>query len=216
MLQLGFLKLLHGSQLRDDSTFSVNFSATPPYEVISTATMSQSDLDILRTAEKEVDRLHNSGRFRRTLGYVFESTRLTPFELFYFIGRKLEKLLPSHGAPLDRYTDALFDALMSIEGTDRDTLRDAMLYDRIATNSSGIFPKRLIIPDKRLKKVKSALTDAFPTEKSTNRSVAVLYSKKCVIFCDYEEKDKVTGEYSVKELPFDFFGETFFDFDIDK
>ena len=213
MLQLGFLKLLHGSPVRAD-TDSLGFEFSPkcPYEIISTPTMSRSDLDTLRTAEKEVDRLHNSGRFRRTLDYLFTVTGLAPFELFHFIG----EAIPEGSLPLDAYTNALFGVLSGFGGVNPAELRDRMIYDRLATNNSGILPKSLLKEDKRLKKAKHILSLSYPIEKNVNRSVAILYTEGRVIFCDYEKRNPVTGDYEIKSENFDFFGETFFDFDIDK
>lgn len=209
MLQLGFLKLLHGSPLRDNGeSFPCSFSSEPPYEIISTPTMTKEDLDILRTVEKEVDRLHNSGRFRRTLSYIFEVTHFTPFELFLLLGRKLS----AKGLPLDRYTDALYGILSRLRGVDPAVLRDRMVYDRLATNNSGVIPKSLYIEDPRLKKVKHRLALDNPVKKGVSRSVAILYTEGKVIFCDYGKEKSSFGEYSVREVNFDFFGETFFDF----
>ncbi len=213
MLQLGFLKLLHGSPLRDNAdAFPCEFSPEPPYEIISTPTMSKADLDILRTAEKEVDRLHNSGRFRRTLDYIFEVTDFTPFELYLFLGKELT----NQSLPLDRYTDAVYGILSRLDGVDSAALRDRMISDRLATNNSGVIPKSLYIEDTRLKKVKHRLALAYPIKKGVSRSVAILYTEDRVIYCDYGKAKPVFGEYTVRAETFDFFGETFFDFDIDK
>ena len=213
MLQLGFLKLLHGSPLRDSAdVYPCIFSPGPPYEIIETPTMSAADLDILRTVEKEVDRLHNSGRFRRTLDYIFGVTDFTPFELYLFLG----KALTDKSLPLDRYTDTLYAVLSMLDGVDQQVLRDKMIYDRLATNNSGVIPKSLYIEDTRLKKAKHRLALAYPIKKGVSRSVAILYSEGKVIFCDYSKEKPSFGEYTVRAETFDFFGETFFDFDIDK
>ncbi len=217
MLQLGFLKLLHGSPLRDNTdAFPCEFSPKPPYEIISTPTMSEADLATLRTAEKEIDRLHNSGRFRRTLAYIFEVTDFTPFELFLFLGKELADALPDHGVPLDRYTDTLYCTLSRLKGVDTAVLRDRMIYDRLATNNSAIIPKSLFIGDRRLKRVKHHLALAYPVKKGVCRNVAILYSESRVIFCDYEGEKSPWDEYHIIQADFDFFGKTFFDFDIDK
>lgn len=213
MLQLGFLKLLHGSPLRDGvDVYPCIFSPGPPYEIISTPTMSEADLDILRTAEKEVDRLHNSGRFRRTLDYIFGVTDFTPFELYLFLG----KALTDKSLPLDRYTDTLYVILSELDGVDPQVLRDKMIYDRLATNNSGVIPKSLYTEDARLKKAKHRLALAYPIKKGVSRSVAILYTENRVIYCDYGKEKPTFGEYTVRAETFDFFGETFFDFDIDK
>ena len=213
MLQLGFLKFLHGSPLRENAAaFPCKFSPEPPYEIISTPTMTQADLDTLRTAEKEVDRLHNSGRFTRTLEYIFEATDLAPFELYLFLGKELT----DKSLPLDRYTDALYGLLSRLDGVEPAVLRDRMIYDRLATNNSGVIPKSLYVEDSRLKKAKHRLALTYPIKKGMSRSVAILYSEGRVIFCDYGKEKPGFGEYDIREENFDFFGETFFDFDIDK
>lgn len=213
MLQLGFLKFLHGSPLRENAAaFPCKFSPEPPYEIISTPTMTQADLDTLRTAEKEVDRLHNSDRFTRTLEYIFEATDLAPFELYLFLGKELT----DKSLPLDRYTDALYGLLSRLDGVEPAVLRDRMIYDRLATNNSGVIPKSLYVEDSRLKKAKHRLALTYPIKKGMSRSVAILYSEGRVIFCDYGKEKPDFGEYDIREENFDFFGETFFDFDIDK
>ena len=211
MLQLGFLKLLHGSPLRKGECFC-EFSSEAPYEVISTPTMSKADLERLHIAEKELDRLYNSGRFPRTLKYLLETTGFTPFELFCFVGERL----PDTPLHLDRYTDEIYGMFASYKNIDAEMLRDCMLYDRIASNNSGIIPHSLYREDRRLREVKEILAEFFPTDKGVNRCLGILYADKTVIFSDYIKKNPVTGEYGVKELPFSFFGETFFGFDIDK
>lgn len=211
MLQLGFLKLLYGSPLREGD-YNCSFSPEAPYEVISTPFMSQAELEAFHTVEKELDRLHNSGRFTRTLAYLFEATDFTPFGLFSFVGDKLS----GASLHLDRYTDEIYSIFSAVEAVDREKLRDFMLYDRIAVNNSGIIPKSLYRRDDRLRKVKHILSLVYPAKKGVCRSVGILYTQRKVIFCDYGKKDSVRGEYDVKELDFDFFGETFFDFDIDK
>lgn len=211
MLQLGFLKLLHGSPLKENG-YCCTFTQKPPYEVTSTPTMNKADFEKLHIAEKELDRLHNSGRFSRTLTYLFEATGLSPFDLFYTLGKKL----PKESLALDLYTNEVFCALCEIDKIDAKRLKDVMLYDRLASNNSGVIPKSLYRADKNLKTVKHILSLELPLKKGTKRSVGILYTEKKVIFCDYGEKDTVTDEYAVKELRFDFFGETFFNFDIDK
>jgi radical SAM superfamily enzyme YgiQ (UPF0313 family) len=89
-LQLGFLKLLHGSEMREDpDRFPCRYSDEPPYTVTATPWLTAEELDRLRDAEAVLDRLYNSGRFRRTLSYVLARTGKTPFELIWDAGRVL-------------------------------------------------------------------------------------------------------------------------------
>ena len=200
MLQLGFLKILPGTPMAEDKEkYPCVYNSEPPYEVVSTPWISEGELDKLRIAENELDRLCNSGRFRRTLDYVLNSANISPYELFFGFGMYLEAIGEKGSIPLDKYTNIAFDYFASLEGTDKGKLRDAMIYDRIATNNSGVIPERLKIADGNMKKIRNLIKEEDPINKGTNRTVAILYSENRAIYCDYENLNTVTGEYQVKE-----------------
>ena len=63
MLQLGFLKLLHGAAMREEpEEFPCVFSEDPPHEVQKTPWLSPEELAVLRAAEDALERCYNSGR----------------------------------------------------------------------------------------------------------------------------------------------------------
>ena len=67
MLQLGFLKLLHGADMREKSEkYPLEFSVHPPYEVASTPWLSVDEIKALHYTENALDRFVGSGRFKRT------------------------------------------------------------------------------------------------------------------------------------------------------
>ncbi len=201
MLQLGFLKILHGSPMDEDrEKYPCQYSKEPPYEVISTPWISREELDCLRKAENELERLYNSGRFSCTLDYVFENVRITPFELFYSFALHLEERGKKGSIPLDEYTCLVYDFLSELGGTDKKVLRDIMLFDRVATNNSGVIPDRLKVTDSMLKKAAEKVRELSPPEKGINRTVAILYTKKKIIWCDYKEKDRASGRYKVESI----------------
>ncbi|MGE5678923.1 MAG: DUF4080 domain-containing protein [Pseudomonadota bacterium] len=83
MLQLGFLKLLRGSGMRDRSIdYGMEYHAFPPYEVISTRWLSFAELLELKDIEHVLEQYHNSGRFRHTLAFLFDTLGIEPYELF--------------------------------------------------------------------------------------------------------------------------------------
>ena len=83
MLQLGFLKLLHGAEMRENfEKYPCEFSKEPPYEVISTQWTDENDLALLHKVEDALERLYNSGRFIETVDYVLDKTCSTPFKFF--------------------------------------------------------------------------------------------------------------------------------------
>ncbi len=192
MLQLGFLKLLHGAPMRENTdAYPCVYSAKPPYEVISTPWMSEQDFERLHGIESVLDRLYNSGRFCRTLRYLLEATGYTPFALF----ETLSNFLPKERVSLDAYTEQMYAVCGSWEGVDRETLRGYMACDRIATNPSGILPPCLRASEGERKRLKR-LAD---TDKRFCRPVSVkrgtAYVDGRLIYADYTVPHRVTGEY---------------------
>ncbi len=202
MLQLGFLKILHGSPMEEDfKKYFCEYSATPPYEVISTPYISHEELNQLKCAEDAVDKLYNSGRFKRTVKYLL-SCGYKPYDLFYEFGSYTNRL---GNMSLDRYLEECF-AFFSIKpNIDKFKLRDYMLLDRISTNSSGVIPACLKVEDVNLKKAKAFLDSREKTkkQKGIKRTVAKLYAKDIFVFCDYSKKDIISKEYKLNffDLP---------------
>lgn len=200
MLQSGFLKILPGSPMAENpDEFPCLYNNEPPYEVISTPWISREELQCLHIAETELDRLYNSGRFSRTLEYMFSASDITPYELFYRFGEHLKSSGEKGSIPLDRYVNLAFDFFGSLDGVDKQKLRNAMIYDRIATNNSGVIPERLKVADKNMKKIKNLIKDYDPPAKGVCRSVAILYGEGRAVYCDYIKPHPVTGRYEVKE-----------------
>lgn len=192
MLQLGFLKILYGSPMAEDKeNYPCLYGSVPPYEVIKTPSISDDELDKLRLCENELERLYNSGRFSRTLGYV---TRfMPPYDLLFGFGEHLKNIGQTGSIPLDRYVCLVYEYFSSFRGVDKMRLRDLMILDRISTNNSDVIPSCLKVPDDRLKKLRRQVVG--------HSSVAILYSENAVVYCDYsEEKNPVTGQWDIKRI----------------
>lgn len=203
-LQLGFLKLIHGSAMREDAeTYPCVFDPEPPYQVISTPAMSEADFEVLRVTERALDKVHNSGRFPRTLRFLTEEMALLPFELFYFLGQRILELEGESGSlPLDKLTDCLFEALTSRLPENKKHIRDLMVMDRLSTTKTSVMPRSLKRPDKRMNPLKQVLQNRFPRPESAMRVTALLYAgEERIVFCDYQEQDPVTGQYALQIEP---------------
>lgn len=197
MLQLGFLKLLHGCAMREKpEKYPCRYEATAPYEVIETPWLSSAELLSLHNTEDALERLYNSGRFRKTLEYLLRQNVLTPFELFSRFG-KLAAAHDLNGISLDAYTALALDFFGTISGVDKITLRDMMVCDRLATNSSGKLPPALQIKDPSLKKVKRYYEGIKP---SSRLGIAILYSEPSAVCADYTARNPVTGEYKLTKI----------------
>lgn len=206
MLQLGFLKLLHGSAMRTKPhAFPCEFNDTPPYEVRSTPWLSAGDLEQLRRTENAVDRVYNSGRFRLTAEYAIEASGLTPFAFYSGLGGAAEHANLPWNISLDDYTALLQEYCSSLPGVESEYLRDRLVRDRLATNSTGRLPPCLHRMDAQMTMVLKALSVNPETapKKGVRRGVAFLYGAKVVCWADYAPADKhpVTGRWPLHEIP---------------
>lgn len=82
MLQLGFLKLLHGTALRRDAgKYGYIAMARPPYTVLCHALISREELYRLGGIADLLDRFYSSGRFERSLDFAISHVA-SPFAFF--------------------------------------------------------------------------------------------------------------------------------------
>ncbi len=200
MLQMGFLKLLHGSAMRScPDAFPCTFSPQAPYAVTSTPWLSPADLAELSLVEHALDRTYNSGRFCRTLAYVLENQPV--FLFFLQLGQAMQAQGIVQGTALDDFT-AFFQAhCLQYCHVQADALRDCLVLDRLSTNATGRLPKCLILPDAKLAIAKKALQANPATAQSSGvvRGIALLYGRGEVAYVDYTPATQhgVTGAWKV-------------------
>jgi hypothetical protein len=71
VLQLGFLKLLKGSGIRDEADFhGYQYESLPPYQVLSNNYINYMELIKLTRIEDLLDKYFNSGDFKNTLSFI--------------------------------------------------------------------------------------------------------------------------------------------------
>ena len=81
-LQLGFLKLLKGSGLRERAAeFGYIYTMETPYEVLANHWISYPELLRLKVIEDLLERYYNSGRFASSLEFLFRQFS-SPFQMF--------------------------------------------------------------------------------------------------------------------------------------
>lgn len=199
MLQLGFLKLLHGSCMREQrEEFGILNDPEPPYEVFATRWLSFEDILRLKKCEEALDRLYNSGKFRCTLNLIFCQSGLAPFELFL----KMGEVLAAHEGNIsqDQTTDLFFSFAQKLPNVKKGALRDAMAFDRLSCDNTGRLPECLHIPDGRLAKALSLLKSEHAP--GSKLGACILYEGgERLAWTDYALRNPVTGEYAVKTRP---------------
>ena len=197
MLQVGFLKLLHGTKMRDENGEKCQFSHTPPYEIAENESLTAEELSILHNFEDVVERLYNSRRFGMTCEYLknkFESA----FDMYMGLAKYLKDINAHNG--LDEFTESVYNYFSKIENVCSAELRDCLAIDRLATNRMGALPEFLKNHSPSLKRVLNELEKNESTKRTigVKRAATVLMSKPVLAYVDYTERDYVTNRFLVK------------------
>ena len=129
-LQLGFLKLLKGSGLRERAAeYGYIFTAETPYEVMANHWISYDELLKLKQIEDLLERYHSSGRFSRSLDYLFAEFP-SPFVFFESLAHwwKAQKLDECSHKEKDYYGYLLqfYQTIKQVPGI---LLRNLLKYD---------------------------------------------------------------------------------------
>lgn len=93
-LQIGFLKLLYGTRIADNSErYGIKHRSEPPYEVLCTDTLSYEEIYELKGIAHTVDRVFNSGKFNKALEILLGNEEkqgyTTPFSFFMSLSLSL-------------------------------------------------------------------------------------------------------------------------------
>lgn len=181
MLQMGFLKLLYGSDMRENrSKYPCEYSDKPPYEVTSTPWLTESEILALKNCEDALERLYNSGRFLFALDYLTNEVGIEPFQLFFDFGNAVN----GNKLSLSLYAEKLFN-FYKIK-CDSEILREKIVCDLLSCGAEKHIPNSLKIKDALYKKVKAELSKQL----GNNVSFALLYkSGKIFAVTQSEHKD---------------------------
>ena len=186
MLQMGFLKLLYGADMRENpERYPCEFSDTPPYEVISTPWLTENELNGLKRCEDALERMYNSGRFLYTLDYLMSDCGYTPFKLFYELGNSVNGAKKS----LSEYSIEIYNHFA--KNTDSEILREKLICDLLSCSSALQIPDILKRKDKDYKKIKKHFAQIV----SKHYKVAVLYKERKVFAVDQNGEKDLHGRY---------------------
>ncbi|MCL2662323.1 MAG: B12-binding domain-containing radical SAM protein [Oscillospiraceae bacterium] len=198
ILQLGFLKLLHGSELRTQAEdFGLKYSSNPPYEIISSPWLSSGDIQTLKHTENALQHTRNKSRFLTTLEYVLTATGDRPFTLLSSLGAAV----PSHATQLENYIVKIFDFFLQQPGVEENALKDCLVYDWLGMVKGKNTPAFLKCDDAQKSLVAGRKKVAETAERVLGRKLrreefALLNSGKG-IFVDSSNRNPVTGLYDV-------------------
>ena len=200
MLQLGFLKILHGTPMADDlDKYQYEYHQEPPYEIIRTPWLSIEEMAKIHRLEDVLERMNNSGRFLNTLDYIIKTTKQSVFDILLGFGEYLQDKM-DYKIDLDSYTDLIYSYFKDMPLIDEEHLRDVMVIDRLSTNNTGRLPKKLKRYNKMSKHYRLALAQIVPEIPGIKRGLEILDTFDQVIYVDYVKADRISQKYPVKYI----------------
>ena len=139
MLQLGFLKLLKGTKIREQSKeFNYVYTQEPPYEVLSSCWISYNEMLKLKRIEHVLDVYYNSGRYEKALSYSMDKSNMSAFAYFEALAEFWQKnTLAGVSYPQsERY--AIFRRFHAERVVDNDALFNTLLvYELLKNNKTA-------------------------------------------------------------------------------
>jgi radical SAM superfamily enzyme YgiQ (UPF0313 family) len=143
-MQLGFLKLLRGTRIREEAEkHGFKYREYPPYEIIENKYLGVHEILILKEVEEVLDRTWNSGRFTYSLEYIVEFFD-TPFDLYEgfakFLMQKCRLYQPMSAASLFKL---IREYALDIEGIDSITLHSLLALDYACSLKNSVIPEFL-------------------------------------------------------------------------
>lgn len=163
-IQLGFLKLLKGSSMREEAdVWGMVYSPYPPYEIIKTKDVSYDELLELKKVEHMVDKYYNSQKFDLIIKF-FENKFETPFDFYHSLGKFFEaKGLFNRNIGNSDYYKVFLEFNMEILNDDNTILTDIIKYNYLLFNKKRGLPSFLktSIDKEEERRIKNSLRDEY-------------------------------------------------------
>ncbi|MFW6022738.1 MAG: B12-binding domain-containing radical SAM protein [Halanaerobiaceae bacterium] len=145
VLQLGFLKLLRGADIRNTvDEHCYKYIDIPPYEVLQNKYISYEELLKLKDIEFILDKYHNSGVFADVLEFIFVRYYNSYFSFFedfsaYFVDKNLHRRAHSRNS-LYRILYDFYINFIDANEKEKEAFAELLKYDLIKYNSGVKVP----------------------------------------------------------------------------
>lgn len=129
-LQLGFLKVLKGSEMCERAEeYGICYMDKPPYEVLFTKWLTFEDMLKLKRIEEMVELYYNSNQFVHTLQFLLGAFE-TPFQMFEALADFYEKKGYFVNSPARSYRyHVLLAFAREYDGTHEEIYKELLTYD---------------------------------------------------------------------------------------
>ncbi len=145
-IQLGFLKLLKGSSMREEAEkWGIVYSPYAPYEIIRSKDISYEELLLLKKVEAMVDKYYNSCKFNNVIKF-FLNIYEKPFDFYYDLAIFFEEKgnFKRSIGNVEYYKILLDFYLEKIGGKDEGLFKEVLKFDYLCFNKKRWLPDFLV------------------------------------------------------------------------
>ncbi len=145
-IQLGFLKLLKGSSMREEAEkWGIVYSPYAPYEIIRSKDISYEELLLLKKLEAMVDKYYNSCKFNNVIKF-FLNIYEKPFDFYYDLAMFFEEKgnFKRSIGNVEYYKILLDFYLEKIGGEDEGLFKEVLKFDYLCFNKKRWLPDFLV------------------------------------------------------------------------
>ncbi|WP_283736517.1 B12-binding domain-containing radical SAM protein [Clostridium perfringens] len=145
-IQLGFLKLLKGSSMREEAEkWGIVYSPYAPYEIIRSKDISYEELLLLKKVEAMVDKYYNSCKFNNVIKF-FLNIYDKPFDFYYDLAMFFEEKgnFKRSIGNVEYYKILLDFYLEKIGGEDEGLFKEVLKFDYLCFNKKRWLPDFLV------------------------------------------------------------------------
>lgn len=130
-LQLGFLKMLHGTGVRRDADkYQYIYMDHPPYEILGNNVLSFEDIIKIKQVEDVLEKYWNDHRMDTTIEYLVSNVFATPFDFFQQFGSYWDQQGWARiGHQLEDLFKRLHQFLSEQKSLELQIIEDLMKYD---------------------------------------------------------------------------------------
>ncbi|MBR3589299.1 MAG: B12-binding domain-containing radical SAM protein [Clostridia bacterium] len=197
-LQLGFLKILHGTKMVEISKeFNFVFSPYSPYEILSNKDFSHDDILFLKKFEDVFEKIYNSQRFILSINEL-EKYFENPFEMFEKISEYFkEKNLSFVSVSTKEIYNLLHGFFKEKINSETENFDKLLLSDFYFSEKSELVPMslRYLTPDTKTAVEKSsAILRSLELQKQ--RGLIVRFIGDQTFIVDYSKRSKITSRFS--------------------
>lgn len=201
-LQLGFLKVLKGSNMMEMCReYGIVYKTQEPYEVLSTKWLDYDHVLKLKTVENMVEVYYNSGQFQNTLEYL-EKFFPDAFSIYERLGSfYMEKGYGDVSHTRMRRYEILLEFLEDVPEISVDQVKDQMVYDLYLRENLKSRPGFA----RDQKPFERQIWDFRKREKVAKNAHVEVFADGTVLLFNYADRDPLTNNAHVTDMTKDVF-----------